>query len=229
MASLDNAAVGISQWDDLASAAGSTCRARPSTRASRSYCVCSSSKASVVVTELPSQMRVSLGCDCAGLCTPIHALSAAGYEVQLAFACDISARAKAYCLEVHKPDLWLDDVMHRDVHSMPRVDIYTAGFPCQPFSSLGLRAGVHDSRGTVFGGCLAYSEHHLPSALILENVKGLLTIDGGKVFLDIIERMSKVGGKAYDVAHSVTNSEFHGSPQHIREFFWSEGWRRQGT
>jgi site-specific DNA-cytosine methylase len=109
-----------------------------------------------------------LGCDCAGLCTPIYALRAIGFEVKLAFACDSSHRAKSHCLDVHRPDMWLNDVLDRAVDSMPRVDVYTAGFPCQPFSSLGLRGGVLDPRGNVFEGCLEYIAYHLPTVFILE-------------------------------------------------------------
>lgn len=202
------------QWDDFVSMAGGVAAGRPPTSASPSYSVSSRSNASVVVTELHSLGLITLGCDCTGLCTPFHALRDAGYKVELAFACDVSPRAKAYCLDVCQPVRWYDDVMGREVNAMPRVDVYTAGFPCQPFSSLGLRGGVRDPRGIVADGCIAYITYHLSAVFFLENVRRLLTIDGGDVFRAILDKLVKLSNCAYDVSHTLTNTELHGTPQH---------------
>ena len=58
------------------------------------------------------------------------------------------------------------------------VDVITAGFPCQPFSTAGKRQGEKDSKGrnlwpeTIDAICLVQ-----PKYCFLENVPGLLTFD----------------------------------------------------
>ena len=47
----------------------------------------------------------------------------------------------------------------------------TAGFPCQPFSVEGYRAGLEDKRGNHFFKILDFVDHLKPKVLFLENVK----------------------------------------------------------
>ena len=42
------------------------------------------------------------------------------------------------------------DVKKIDVRSVPKLDILTAGFPCQPFSVAGPHKGFDDKRGNLF-------------------------------------------------------------------------------
>ena len=55
------------------------------------------------------------------------------------------------------------------------IDLLTGGFPCQPFSRKGLGAGVDDERGGIFYQILHYVAESRPRAVVLENVKGLVT------------------------------------------------------
>ena len=54
------------------------------------------------------------------------------------------------------------------------IDFYVAGFPCQPFSSKGLRGGFDDSKSSTFWSILKTASVIRPRVLILENVPGLL-------------------------------------------------------
>ena len=54
----------------------------------------------------------------------------------------------------------------------------TAGFPCQPFSSLGEQPGLDDEKGTLFRQIVRVLELRRPAAFLLENVPGLLKVDG---------------------------------------------------
>jgi len=66
------------------------------------------------------------------------------------------------------------DINAIDHDEIPKFDVLTAGFPCQPFSSIGKREGFsHETQGTLFHEILKILDHHRPSAFILENVKGL--------------------------------------------------------
>ena len=73
----------------------------------------------------------------------------------------------------------LGDITILDPYSpiLPDFDLFTGGFPCQPFSTVGKRQGVHDERGrgTLFGDIIRICEVKRPKYILLENVKGLLT------------------------------------------------------
>ena len=60
---------------------------------------------------------------------------------------------------------------------MSRVELYVAGFPCQPFSSSGSREGTEDKlgRGSIFKYIFRYISKRRPRVYVLENVRGLST------------------------------------------------------
>jgi DNA-cytosine methyltransferase len=59
----------------------------------------------------------------------------------------------------------------------PDFDLFTGGFPCQPFSSAGLGLGVNDpyGRGTLFHQIIRICSVKKPKYILLENVKGILS------------------------------------------------------
>jgi DNA (cytosine-5)-methyltransferase 1 len=58
----------------------------------------------------------------------------------------------------------------------------TGGFPCQGFSIAGNQLGFEDKRSNTFWKILEILDHHKPRAVILENVKNLLSHDDGNTF-----------------------------------------------
>ena len=70
-----------------------------------------------------------------------------------------------------------DDINTLDLNKIPKHDILTAGFPCQPFSIAGERKGFEDSRSNVFKTIIDILKIHKPKIIILENVKNLKTIN----------------------------------------------------
>jgi len=95
---------------------------------------------------------------------------------------------------------------------IPPFDVLAAGFPCQPFSSIGRREGFdHPTQGTLFYDVLRIIKHHEPRAFLLENVAGLKTHDGGRTMTVIEESLLELG---YDVWHRVLDAAGFGVPQH---------------
>src|SRR3990167_2225993 len=73
---------------------------------------------------------------------------------------------------------------------LPDFDMLCGGFPCQSFSIAGKRRGFQDTRGTLFFDIARIIKHHKTRYIILENVKGLLSHDGGETFSIIINTIS---------------------------------------
>ena len=96
-------------------------------------------------------------------------------------------------------------------HEIPSFDILTAGFPCQPFSSIGLRQGfAHKTQGTLFYDVARILAHHRPKAFLLENVPGLVSHENGRTIATIFDALRDIG---YDVWYQILDSADFGLPQ----------------
>lgn len=108
-------------------------------------------------------------------------------------------------------DLPYGDITQIDAKDIPNHDILLAGFPCQPFSTIGKRQGFeHATQGTLFFDVLRILKYHMPKMFLLENVQGLLTIQNGETFKIILNCLSEAG---YDVYHELMNAKDFGLPQ----------------
>jgi len=72
------------------------------------------------------------------------------------------------------------------------IDIITGGFPCQPFSLAGKRKGKDDER-YLWHEMLRAIQQIQPTYVVAENVRGLLTIDGGMVFEQVCADLEAEG------------------------------------
>ena len=90
------------------------------------------------------------------------------------------------------------------------------GFPCQSFSIAGKRRGFDEARGTLFFEIARILRVKRPRCVVLENVKGLLSHDGGKTFQVILKVLSDIG---YGVEWQVLNSKNFGVPQNRERVF----------
>lgn len=108
------------------------------------------------------------------------------------------------------------DIKGVDPRDIPDFDLLCAGFPCQAFSVAGKRKGFQDTRGTLFFEICRIAEAKRPSLLLLENVKGLLSHDGGRTFTVILQSLDELG---YWVEWQVLNSKHFGAPQNRERVF----------
>ena len=115
------------------------------------------------------------------------------------------------------------DITLIDPDNIPDFDLFTGGFPCQPFSQVGMGLGEQDTRGTLFHDIIRICEVKKPTHILLENVKGLKTNRHGNTFRTIIKKLQNIG---YDVVAEVLNSKDYGIPQN-RERLWIYGYRGQ--
>ena len=115
-----------------------------------------------------------------------------------------------------KGELFFEDARKIVAEELPDIDLICGGFPCQSFSIAGKRGGFEDARGTLFFEIARIARVKRPKYLLLENVPGLLSHDGGRTFATILSTLSELG---YDVAWQVLNSANFGVPQARKRVF----------
>ncbi len=90
------------------------------------------------------------------------------------------------------------------------LDLLSGGAPCQAFSYAGKRLGLEDARGTLFYHYAIFLEKLQPKMFLFENVRGLLTHDGGKTYKTMYEIFENTG---YEVKKQVLNAWDYGVAQ----------------
>lgn len=111
------------------------------------------------------------------------------------------------------------DITTLNPQDLPDFDLFTGGFPCQPFSSAGLQHGVDDKygRGVLFWDIIRICEAKQPEYILLENVKGLKAKKFEKTFEAILSELKIIGYP--DAVYAILNSKNYGIPQN-RERLW---------
>jgi DNA (cytosine-5)-methyltransferase 1 len=109
------------------------------------------------------------------------------------------------------------DITKIDAKAIPDFDILTAGFPCQPFSSIGKREGFRNkTQGTLFFDIVRIIEEKKPLVVFLENVPGLVNHNKGETFKIILGTLDELGYKTY---HKILDSVNFGVPQYRKRIY----------
>ncbi len=90
------------------------------------------------------------------------------------------------------------DIWDLDFTKLSKIDVLTAGFPCQSFSVAGYRKGFKEKRGQHFFRILDCMDSHKPSIVFLENVKNLKNHDSGNTFKTIVKCLKERDYAIYD-------------------------------
>jgi len=121
------------------------------------------------------------------------------------------------------------EVDHRDIRDVsaddiPQVDVFLAGWPCQPFSQAGLRQGFKDlkGRGDTYFELERLYQQKQPRIIFLENVKNLVGHDSGRTFRVISESLEKAG---YHIKFQVMNGMDYGNVPQNRERIYVVGFK----
>lgn len=152
---------------------------------------------------------LKIGTTFSGIGAPEQALKNLQILHEVKWACDIDKYAKKTYLANHVCEKWYDDITQINIRALEYVDLYVFGFPCQAYSSQGLRGGLEDHRGKLIYYSLQILQEKQPKYFIAENVKGLLTHDNGNTFRIIKESLESTG---YNIFHAVLNSKDYGIP-----------------
>lgn len=91
------------------------------------------------------------------------------------------------------------------------VDMLIGGFPCQGFSIANIKRSMEDERNFLYKELLRLIKDKRPKFFLAENVKGLLSMSGGKVIEMIVKDFESLG---YKVDYRVLKASDYGVPQH---------------
>ena len=98
-----------------------------------------------------------------------------------------------------------------------RADVVTAGFPCVGFSVAGDKEGLGNPQSALFSAAMKVVRALKPGLVLLENVTGLLTINGGADFAHVLTSLRRSGYN--DVRWTVVSAQDVGAPQVRRRWF----------
>ncbi len=175
--------------------------------------------------------KIKVGSDFSGVGAFDQALMRLGIDYETEFACDMDKYARTTFIHNYgEPKYFPQNVYDREIPA-ESLDIYMTSPPCQAFSLAGKRLGKDDKRGILFFNSHEFITKNKPRFFIFENVKGLLSDDGGKTFQ---EWVNLLGGKSvnglpilfayedsvpYHIYWKVLNAKEHGVPQNRERVF----------
>lgn len=114
---------------------------------------------------------------------------------------------------LHKSMTDLDE----ELDEIEDLDLLMGGVPCQAFSHAGKRLGLEDDRGDLILKFGELIERLKPKVFLIENVKGLLTHEGGETLKFVLEKLNP--NDEYDIFYKLLNANNYGVPQKRERVF----------
>ena len=122
--------------------------------------------------------------------------------------------------EYRNGEWYANDVRRVCADDIPKADCWCFGFPCQDISVAGKQLGFQGNRSSLFFRVMyligQIKEEDKPTYLFIENVKNLLSVNGGWDFAKLLIEMEQGG---YDAEWQVLNSKDFGVPQNRERCF----------
>lgn len=122
--------------------------------------------------------------------------------------------------EYRNGEWYARDIREIRADHVPRADCWCFGFPCQDISVAGKQLGFRGERSSLFFAVMRNiqdtKEEDRPTYLFIENVKNLLSVNGGTDFLKLLIALDEAG---YDAEWQVLNSSDFGVPQNRERVF----------
>lgn len=111
-----------------------------------------------------------------------------------AFHCEIDPFCQRI-LKRHWPEVPLhDDITTLKAREIPEAELWAGGWPCQDLSHANYeRKGIHGNRSGLFFTFTELARQVRPRWIVLENVSGLLSSDGGSAFESVINELEEIG------------------------------------
>lgn len=100
-----------------------------------------------------------------------------------------------------------------------KVDLLCGGVPCQSFSQSGKRLGLADDRGNLMLEFINMISIIKPKIFMIENVKGLVTLNNGDTLNYIIEKIKEKTNNEYNIEYKILNAFNYEVPQKRERIF----------
>jgi DNA (cytosine-5)-methyltransferase 1 len=164
---------------------------------------------------------LDLFCGCGGLS---EGFRLAGYDIVAGI--DINQAAidtynynfgenKGVCCDLSTMD---ENIIAEKMESLGRIDVIIGGPPCQGFSSANrYKKEGEDPRNKLFYEFVKFVDIAKPKAVVIENVRGIISKDNGYAknrIYDIFET------RGYKVTHKILNAVDYGVPQNRKRNFF---------
>ena len=166
-------------------------------------------------------MNINIGTDCSGIEAPIQALNNLMKKYDISYTHKFSSEIDPYAIKCiksnYEPDILYGDIQTRDLTTLPDIDVYVAGFSCQPYSIANKFKSPIDPRLNIYENCVDVIFHKKPACFILENVITLITLNNGSYFQDILTRLKY--DDIYEIHWTKMNSKDYGIPQSRKRLY----------
>jgi len=105
------------------------------------------------------------------------------------------------------------DIKDVDIDSLPKVDGFLYGFPCNDFSMVGETKGLDGKYGPLYSYGIKYLNHANPQFIFAENVSGISSANGGSALDQILSELANAGLYGYNLTAHLYKFEQYGIPQ----------------
>ena len=154
-----------------------------------------------------------------GIGSPEQAAKRVYDKFDIVFACEWDK----YARESYNANYEIEDKhFYKDISDMDgtqykdKVDTLIGGSPCQDFSLAGLRAGIDGNKGILIYEYIRIIQEVNPPVFVYENVKGMLSDQGGRTIKDFVQAFRDMG---YHCHYEVLNTKDYGVAQNRERIF----------
>lgn len=154
-----------------------------------------------------------------GLAAVEWAMKYEEFEHEIVFACEWDKYARKSYLAFHgePSSAFYEDVTDMKGHKyLDSIDLMVWGSPCQDLSLAGKRKGFDGEKSSLFREGARIMGEVMPKVFIFENVKGLLSSNGGSDYKEVENTFRELG---YHMAMKVVNAKEQGTAQNRERVF----------
>lgn len=105
------------------------------------------------------------------------------------------------------------DVRSLDIEGLPKIEVFSFGFPCNDYSVVGEQKGLRGEYGPLYTYGIRVLNFHNPLLFLAENVGGLRSANKGKAIRLILNEMATAGRFGYELTLNLFKFEQYGVPQ----------------
>lgn len=110
------------------------------------------------------------------------------------------------------------DIRELDIESLPKVEGFMYGFPCNDFSLVGETKGLDGKFGPLYSYGVRYISRNNPMFFLAENVSGISSANSGDAFKTIKYELENAGSCGYELTSHLYKFEEYGVPQARHRF-----------